>query len=280
MDLKDDIIANIRILENYCWLPKRAEQQLGLSTKSFKEDEFGMELRYNLIKNKLLMLGVKDVVDLGGNCGYFSFQMLDENIVRKAWVYDNDIDVLNFGNKVANYLGLQDHISFIEKSLSLNNINELPEVDLVLCLNLIHHAGVSFDVDIVEKMGWSKYATDFLKILRKKYRIAIIGVGFKKFRPIKWSVPRRLKPIYFSKIANQAGWKVVYDANIEDLSFIGERLANGRKTKKTPYIFILETIYRFVGYRAANIISKIFEKLFSTKHGKNKLVNYHIYILQ
>ncbi len=280
MDLRDEIIEGFKKSNEYRRLPKRVERQLNLKTNQYKNDDFGIEIRYNLIKNKLLNSGIKSVVDLGGKSGFFSIQMLDENIISRACVYDVSSNALKFGNKIAKYLGLENEINFIEKKLSIDNINNIPNADVVLCLNLIHHAGVFFDIDLVGERGWAEYAVDFLKILRKKYRIAAVSVGFKGKKPVNWLIPNRLRPVYFNKIANKAGWKVVYDANVGDLSLFGEKIACGRRTKKTPYILSLEIIYRFMGYNIVNKISKTIEKLNPKKIDNEKLSKYHIFILK
>lgn len=242
MDLEKDIIANLKSSSEYRRLPKRALKKLSLNTKFYKDDKFGIEIRYDLIRNKLLNRGFNSMVDLGGKNGYFSLQMLDENIVSRAWVYNVAENALSFGSKIARYLGLENKIDFIEKKLSLENINNIPDADLVLCLNLIHHAGVFFDIDLVSNKGWAEYTVDFLKILRKKYKVAVVSVGFKGKKPINWPVPNRLRPIYFYKIANKAGWEVTFDANVGDLALLGEKIAGGRRIKKTAYLLGLDMV--------------------------------------
>jgi len=273
--MKKEIVEDLENLKNYSWLPKRIEGQLSTKTEDYKKDEFGVKPRLDLIKNKLLNLNVKDIVDLGGNSGFFSLELLDGKIITSSSVYDVDEDVLNFGKKIADQMQLESFIKFIKKSVSLNNLNEYPNADAVLCLNLIHHAGVLFDVDLVKKMGWSKYSLEFLKRLRKKYKYAVLGVGFKASKPTNWSVPDPLRPVFLADIIRKSGWEITYDANINDLKSLGEGGACGKRTKKTFMIRLAEAIYYVLGYKLAKILFNVFKD-------KNlpKIDKYHIYILR
>lgn len=273
--MENSIVKDLENLKNYSWLPERAEDQLGIKTENYKEDEFGIKPRFKLIKNKLSSLNIKNVIDIGGNSGYFSLELLDKKVISKSSVYDVDRDVLNFGEKISKDLKLQNFINFTQKDLSLNNVKDLPNADLVLCLNLIHHAGSLFDVDIVNKIGWERYSARFLSILKKKYKYAIIGVGFKSTKPANWPVIDKLRPIYFSKIIEKSGWKISYDANINDLVALGEEDANKRRTKRTMSIFLTEVLNFILGYK----ILKLLFQIFGPNENKPKIEKYHIYIL-
>ncbi|MBM4020262.1 MAG: class I SAM-dependent methyltransferase [Planctomycetes bacterium] len=272
--MEDEMIEELRNFNSYVWLPTRVETQLQIKTEDFKQDRFGARSRLNLIRNTLSGLKVGKVVDLAGHSGYFSLELLDAGTVSESVVYDINDEVLRFGERLAMRMDLQDAIKFVKKDLRLDNIADLPDADLALCLNLIHHAGTLFDRDAVATLGWGKYATQYLSVLRTKYRYAIVGVGFKSRHPASWPVFKPLRPLYFCDIIAKSGWRLIYDANIYDLATFGEEEASGLRTRRSARIRLAQLMSAIVGHRASNAVYDRFRKPHASKLNK-----YHIFIL-
>jgi hypothetical protein len=128
-------------------------------------------------------------------------------------------------------MGLGDAVAFEQRSIDLRFVRSLPQADLLICLNLIHHAGAQFDIPDVELRGWEEYACEWLAEVRGKCKAAVIGTGFKLRRPLHWDVSDLERPRRFADLAARAGWSLLYDANVEDIRRLGVRRANGRWTR-------------------------------------------------
>jgi hypothetical protein len=280
MSVKNEILIQLSKLGNYSRLPKRLEEKYNLKTNSIKEDEFGAEPRIKLMQELFSGKKFNSLVDIGGNNGFFSLQLIDDSIASKSTIFDVNDSALSFGKKIASELNLTDKSEFIKKEINLSSINDLPNSDMVFCLNLIHHAGVLFDVEIVKKIGWEKYSEEFLSILRKKYKSAVIGVGFKGLKPINWFVPKILRPITFYNIIKSSGWEIAYDANINELLRLGSIKANHKRTKSNFSIIFVKIVMKIFGFKISNFLSSVIDKIIRKKNKHQKLEKYHIYFLE
>jgi len=50
-------------------------------------------------------------------------------------------------------MGLADRVHFVQQAADLAFLKSLPEFDTIICLNLLHHAGDKFDVNLVTIRG-------------------------------------------------------------------------------------------------------------------------------
>jgi hypothetical protein len=104
----------------------------------------------------------------------------------------------------------------------------MPAVDTIICLNLLHHSGRIFDVDVVQNLGWKRYASDWLRVLRGKCGTAIIGLAFDDAAPPNWDEPMQSRARRFASLAEEAGWSVRYYANVRNLERLGVEGARDR----------------------------------------------------
>lgn len=120
---------------NYQILSRRLSNIINCNEIEVKTRHEAERLEYILknvdIKNKL-------VLDIGGNTGYFTFEMLD-NGAKKVYYYDCNNIHSEFVRLAAQALGVEnyvnienDYFSFEDKS---NNYN------IILLLNVLHHIG-------------------------------------------------------------------------------------------------------------------------------------------
>jgi len=205
----------------YLQLPERLSERLGLQNIS---DYKGVLPRYRLIRSFIWERPLKKVVNIGGNCGFFSLSLLDEDLIEEAVIYDIKPDILELGRKIARAMGLEDRCSFVEKSIDLAALDELPSTDGVIYQNVLHHAGDYFDKDLVAEIGWEKYAERFLKKLRAKYAYGILGMGFKWNKPKLWDVDKEKRRFIFRNLLEKSGWEIISDANVYSLMIDGGEL--------------------------------------------------------
>jgi hypothetical protein len=214
----------------YSYLPARL-QAYGPS----REDVFGVTDRLAAIRHVLESKALGRMVDLGGNSGYFSLSLVDLGIAAESAVYDSNDRALLAGRAMAEALGIDDKVKFITQKVDLSFLRSMPSTDTVVCLNLLHHAGTTFDLEEVARAGWEDYMGRWLEGLRSKCRLAIVGLGFKSQKPRQWKVLPWQRARRVFDLATENGWSVLYDANVEDIRSLGVARSNGLQTKRNLY---------------------------------------------
>jgi len=233
-----------------------------------REDEFGSRSRLKAITETLGNTALGEVYDLGGNAGYFSLELCGQGLAKRATVFDTSEELLELGRQMANATSLGDQVHFLNQPIDLDFIKTMPAVDTVICLNLLHHAGILFDVETVRKMGWETYLYHCLVAFQQKCNVLIFGVGLKGKKPTNWPIApfRRARKIV--SVAERAGWAVVYDANVLEIARLGVRKADNSRKK----------------FRFKELVNGLSESTPLVARLKNKssgkLGDYHLYILR
>lgn len=253
----------------YARLPRRLEEISPGAHNSEKADVFGVADRLKAVQAVLGGRHLGKAIDLGGYTGFFPMSLIDAGMIESATVYDADSDLMRIGGARASRLGIADRIEFVPQAIDLNFVRQLPSVDTVLCLNLIHHAGSTFDIAEVQRVGWERYSEDWLGHLRSKCRVLIFSVGLKRSKPKYWDVPNDERPLRLKRTMERMNWSVLYDANVEDIRRFGVERANGRFTNSAG------------GARARSYWRR-FRNLSRRSIGirRDKLQDYHLYILE
>ncbi len=263
-------------LSVYTRLPSRLEKMYPEIAAQQRDDKTGSLDRLEAIKVVLGDRNLGKVVDLAGNSGYFCLSLIDAGMIERATVYDMASDALSAGRIMARQMAVDDRIEFVEQKIDLDFLRSLPRVDTMFCLYLLHHAGTLFDLVRVEAKGWERYAEDWLSEMRHKCRLAVVAVGFKATRPPHWNAPRALRPARFGQMAERAGWRILYDGNVQDIRTLGVEAANGRYTKGGQLL-----------NRGSGPLTRMIEKLARRariippqKHSTDRRGVYHLYILE
>jgi len=143
------------------------------------------------------------------------------------------------GTLPATAMASAEAVSISVKEINLEGVESWQqcEADLVLCLNLIHHAGPVFDTEVVSRLGWERYAERWLRGLREIAPLAVVGIGFKGKKPAGWLKPRPLgfdrRPSRFLEMCESAGWTVEYEANVADVHNFGHVEAKGKRLQRS-----------------------------------------------
>lgn len=85
----------------------------------------------------------KIVLDIGGNSGYFSFEMLDRG-ASKVIYYEGNEAHSEFVRKASEVLGYEEKIQIYNKYFSFEKDTIAERVDIGLLLNVLHHIGDDF----------------------------------------------------------------------------------------------------------------------------------------
>lgn len=260
-------------MTGYAQLPPRLA-----AVKDADKDKYGSRDRLDVILTALHGRDLGTVADIGGNAGYFSLSLVDANAARSSVIYEVSAPAIATGRNLAERMGLTDRVRFVECAVDLDFICSLPACDTIICLNLLHHAGNRFDIELVARIGWERYATEWLTAMRKKSPCAIFGIGFESRKPKHWSADPATRPAALARIVQAAGWSITYDANVSDIRRLGVPSANGRytlggsKLQAEPSLSLIDRIRK----KASRITGFNLRKPSTF----DRLSRYHIYILQ
>jgi len=259
---------------DYIRLPERLARELDIDQQG--QDSFGIEARYQLVRDFLKSRQPqKRLIDIGGNCGYFSLSLLDEGLVEEVSVFDVVPEVLNFGRQVAKAMGLQDKCNFVEYSVSLSTLDQIPQGDVIICQNLIHHAGALFDHDLVNTLGWDAYACRFLKTLRARYNVGIFAMAYKKAKPCNWNIASFRRPDRFREILAEANWNIAFEKNVLDIQNSGKTPEDASSRRpRGMNAHLLSAAWRLGGRKFENLIRPVIAPASGTKAEQ-----YYLYLI-
>jgi len=94
--------------------------------------------RLNFILNNIDVKG-KSILDIGGNTGFFSFELLDKGAKHVHYV-DGNKEHAEFVRLAAEILEIQEKITVSEEYYQFTN-NIVTKYDVSLLLNVLHHVG-------------------------------------------------------------------------------------------------------------------------------------------
>jgi hypothetical protein len=166
------------------------------------------EERYQWLKGRIAgVAGARSVLEIGGNLGYICLRLVQE-LGLQATCLEPIEDYVRISNWLARGFGLE-HLYQSRRAFVLwENIEHLPQVDVLINLNVIHHAGRVFDCDVVARLGsWGAYAQSYLEKLAYKGRYLFFQTGN------TWPSARLFgnteAPEFLAGILGRSGWRVI-----------------------------------------------------------------------
>lgn len=136
-----ELYKNVSKHSNYQILPKRLKEYIAeeeLQIKSRNEQE-----RLKYILEKVDVKG-KKFCDIGCNCGYFSFELIECG-AAEGTLYEGNPVHARFVEKAAEILQLEKQIKVCSEYFDFEDVTDLQErerrYDFILLLNVLHHVG-------------------------------------------------------------------------------------------------------------------------------------------
>jgi hypothetical protein len=170
--------------------------------------------RYEWLRARIAShAGARSVLEIGGNLGYLCLRLVQELGLRATCLEPIE-DYVRISNLLAKGFGLE-HLYQSRRAFVLwDNIDELPQADVVINLNVIHHAGRVFDCDVVARLGgWTAYAQSYLEKLAHRGRYLFFQTG--NTWPSKRLFENTEAPEFLAGILGRSGWRVI-DVGIFD----------------------------------------------------------------
>jgi len=167
------LYANTSKHSNYQILPARLaalidQEKIHVHTRYEKE-------RLNFIVHHLDVRG-KHLVDIGGNSGYFSFELIDAGADHVLY-YEGNQAHAEFATLAARVLNLTDRFTAYNRYFSFTD--ELKEkVDVVLLLNVLHHLGDDYGDPSFSINNAKEAMLDQLNALADKTDYCVFQLGY------------------------------------------------------------------------------------------------------
>lgn len=176
------------------------EEKIDLKNKKINLDN----LRFDWIKQIIAKRKIKSLTDIGSNLGYMCV-MFNKHYDTKCIGYEYEKPTFVRANKLKKNI---DNIKYINKGLNLKNLNKIKYSDLIVHLNVLHHAGHMYDKKIIyDKKDWLDYSIKYLKILSQKSKFLFFQTGNVNYNQNYFENKETYKILPF--ILNKAGWKII-----------------------------------------------------------------------
>lgn len=201
-----DLVRRTSKHSQYQLLPAALAPLLGADAVSVQSRHEHQRLAY--ILSRLPVEGLH-IADIGGNTGYFAFEMLEHGAARVDY-YEGNAAHHDFVQAAAARLGLADRLRTHHGYVSFEPA-ELPRFDATLLLNVLHHFGDDYGDPGTALEAARQHMLDSLARLAHSSRQLVLQLGF------NWKGDRRLplfeggskaEMIQFVEQGSAADWTV------------------------------------------------------------------------
>jgi len=121
---------------NYQILPKRLRKHISLEKLEVKSRYEEERLAY-ILKN--IDIKNKNILDIGGNTGYFSFELLEHG-AKHVHYYEGNKEHAAFVKLAAEVMNVTDKMTITNDYFNFDKIPKI-KYDIILLLNVLHHIG-------------------------------------------------------------------------------------------------------------------------------------------
>lgn len=145
-----------------------------------RNDQITVKSRYETarlayITSKVDVAGLH-VADIGGNTGFFSFELLDGGARRVDYIEGNRAHY-DFVRAATEQLGVADRLHTFNRYVTFTP-TELPAVDCTVLLNVLHHLGDDFGDATLNKEAAKTRILSCLNALSRTSRHLVFQLGF------------------------------------------------------------------------------------------------------
>ena len=162
---------------NYQSMPQFVMEQTGLRA-DIQQSWRGDHCRYEWIKRVVLnqSKGLR-WCDFGANTGFFALSLAHDRPFDSVTAIEANPNHAGLIERVAGLVGLR-NLLVRSAAIELKDLQDCGTFDVMLHLNVLHHAGADFDSGMIAGPGeFAPYARLYLGSLRKASRTLVIQIG-------------------------------------------------------------------------------------------------------
>ena len=153
---------------------------------------------------------IKSVTVIGSNLGYMCLKF-NEYFKTQSIGYEYEKPTFIKANKIKKKI---ENIKYINKGLKISNLSKIKKCDLLIHLNVLHHAGHMYDKKLIKsKKDWLKYSIKYLNVLSKKSKYLFFQTGNVNFNKNHFENNETFTILPL--ILKQAGWEIIKVGNID-----------------------------------------------------------------
>jgi hypothetical protein len=196
---------------NYQNIPAFIREALGY-TETINEEWRGDTARYNLLQRLIDFAGLRTVGDVGANTGFFTLSLAHQFPATRFIAYENNPNHVNFMQQIAAYFQMA-NVEVKATAVDLSRLPTLPPHDLLLHLNVLHHAGHDFDQQLVPDVAtFYPYGRSYLAQLAATTKTIFFQMGSNwcgnKATPIIPVTDDTAKIFYLARMFRESGWRI------------------------------------------------------------------------
>lgn len=196
---------------NYQNVPSFVRDALGYQ-ESIDESWRGDTARYAYLLHELALQPGQTVADVGANTGFFVLSLAHSYPECRFVAYESHPNHVDFIRLVAEAFDLS-NVVVENRAVDLAAIDDLSPVDVLIHLNVLHHAGHDFDTGLVSgPQEMDRYAQAYLHKLAGKARLLALQTGYNwggnKSQPIVDPHDQAAMVAWLGRQLQPSGWQV------------------------------------------------------------------------
>ena len=234
--------------------PKLLNQYPELNCVSYDRrlDKF----RYKWITNHL-NFHKKKVVEIGANIGYFSTRIADE-FDAMVHAYEANSYHKKAIKLISSLMNIPNNRLIIHnKTVSFYNDESLEGGDVLILLNVLHHAGEDFmSKEVITLNAWGKNVKGILQSLSGKFNFLVFQMGYTWKGWADEIVPPYKIVDFTLSLLEQSGWRIkhigiqkfIFNFNYFDISFT-------KRNQQLP-VWLYSNQYKYIS-KVASILRRL-----------------------
>ena len=169
-----ELYANSSKHSSYQILPERLSRLIGADGIKARTRYERERLGYILSK---IDVREKTIVDIGGNSGFFTFELIDAG-AKQVWYYEGNSVHADFVKLASKALKVENSLLISNKYFSFEDELKNEKYDIILLLNVLHHIGDDYGNPTISLEKAKKEIIRQLNSLAEKTDILVFQLGF------------------------------------------------------------------------------------------------------
>lgn len=181
--------------------------------ETIDENWRGDTARYKYLTDTISFNNNKNIGEIGANTGFFTLSLAYANTDSDFVAYEINPTHADFIKDVAESFKMG-NVKVKAQGVDMNGISDMDKHDILLNYNVLHHAGVDFDTQLLKsEKDFEEYSVEYLKKLKEKTDLMVFQMGSNwggnKQKPIVPLADDAEKIGLNARMFRKSGWEIV-----------------------------------------------------------------------